>query len=84
MEKVHPHAGATYRVMPVPQGGFGVEVSIPETHATMVSGFSDETAAMAWVEKHKEQVRAGGALSRNGGRWIRKRLANRDGEGAAG
>lgn len=71
MDKTHPHAGATYRVMPLAQGGFCVEVAIPDTCPTMVSGFRSEEAAMAWVAGHQEQVRVTTSLSRSGSRFNR-------------
>jgi hypothetical protein len=56
MKKAHPHAGAAYRVMPLSGGTFGVEVVIPDTDPTMVSGFATEAAAQAWVATHKKQA----------------------------
>ena len=56
--KAHPHAEATYRVVSLKDGGFGVEVAIPETYPTTVSSFASEAAAEAWIEKDKERVRA--------------------------
>jgi hypothetical protein len=42
MEQPHPHAEATYRVMPLDDGAFGVELVILDTHPTMVTGFSSQ------------------------------------------
>jgi len=39
MPKTHPHAEATYRVIPLEDGSFGVEVSIPENYPTTVKPF---------------------------------------------
>jgi len=64
MEKEHPHAGATYQVIPQSDGGFGVEVTIPNTHPTMVTGFATAEAATAWAAKHKDGIDAGNSLRR--------------------
>ena len=37
MQKIHPHAEATYRVISFDDGSFGVEVKIPEAYPTTVS-----------------------------------------------
>lgn len=54
--KTHPHAEATYRVVELTGGGFGVEVMIPGTYPTTVSSFPTEVAAEAWIVKDKERV----------------------------
>lgn len=59
MAKTHPHAEATYRVVSLEEGTFGVEVVIPETNPTTVSSFASEADAQAWIAKHKERVQAG-------------------------
>ena len=56
MARTHPHAEATYRVISLPGGTFGVEVNIPDTHPTKVSGFATRAAAQAWIAKHKRHV----------------------------
>ena len=71
MEKAHPHAEATYRVMPLDGGAFGVEVVIPDTHPTMVTGFNSQQAAEAWIANHEQQVRSGSSFSRNRSRFRR-------------
>jgi hypothetical protein len=48
-QRTHPHAEATYRVIPIEDGAFAVEVSIPETHPAKVSPFATEADAEAWV-----------------------------------
>ena len=58
MPKTHPHAEATYRVIPLEDGSFGVEVSIPETFPTTVSKFDTEADAETWIEQHKSRVQA--------------------------
>ena len=50
-----PCPGAAYRVMPLSGGTFGVEVVIPDTDPTMVSGFATEAAARAWVATHRSR-----------------------------
>jgi len=45
MPKTHPHAEATYRVIPLEDGSFGVEVSIPENYPTTVKPFGSEADA---------------------------------------
>ena len=56
MPKTHPHAEATYRVIPFDNGSFGVEVSIPDSHPTRVSMFKTEADAEAWIAEHRRQV----------------------------
>ena len=58
MPRTHPHAEATYRVIPLDDGSFGVEVSIPETFPTTVSKFDTEADAETWIEQHKSRVQA--------------------------
>jgi hypothetical protein len=67
-EKTHPHAGATYRMMPLTGGTFGVEVVIADTDPTMVSGFATAAAAEEWVTAHKKQASGTPSLTRRG-RW---------------
>ncbi len=56
MPKTHPHAEATYRVIPLEDGSFGVEVSIPENYPTTVKPFGTEADAEAWITGHRERV----------------------------
>jgi len=56
MARTHPHAEATYRVISLPGGSFGVEVTIPDTYPTKVSGFATKAAAQAWIAQHKRRV----------------------------
>ena len=58
MARTHPHAEATYRVIPLKDGTFGVEVVIPETYPTTVSPFATEAEAEAWIARHKRNVEA--------------------------
>src|SRR2546429_8689599 len=68
MARIHPHAEATYTVVPLEDGTFGVKVAIPETYPTTVRTFAREAEAEAWIVKHKIQVDTG-APSRQ---WFRK------------
>ena len=56
MPKIHPHAEATYRVIPFDNGSFGVEVSIPDSNPTRVSMFKTEADAEAWIAEHRRRV----------------------------
>lgn len=56
--RTHPHAEATYEVIRLDNGGFGVKVSIPDTSPTTVSRFATEAAAEAWIAAHKSRVQA--------------------------
>jgi hypothetical protein len=76
MTKTHPHAEATYRVVPLPGGTFGVKVNIPDTYPTTVSSFATEADAEGWITNHKSRVAAHSAATR----WFR---APRSGAGSA-
>jgi len=58
MPKTHPHAEATYRVIPFDNGSFGVEVSIPDSHPTRVSLFKTQADAEAWIAEHQRRVQS--------------------------
>ena len=58
MPKTHPHAEATYRIIPFDNGSFGVEVSIPDSHPTRVSMFKTEADAEAWIAEHRRRVQS--------------------------
>jgi hypothetical protein len=66
--RTHPHAEATYRVIPLEDGGFGVEVEIPNTYPTTVSRFATEAEAEKWIAQKKERVVAEGAAQK----WFRR------------
>src|SRR5215472_17059669 len=53
-QRTHPHAEATYRVNPIEDGAFAVEVSIPERHPAKVSPFATKPDAEAWITKHQQ------------------------------
>jgi hypothetical protein len=57
--RTHPHADAAYSVIPLKEGGFAVEVLIPDTYPTKVSPFANEAAAEAWIAQHKLHVQEG-------------------------
>ena len=57
-QRLHPHAEATYRVIPSGDGAFAAEVSIPETYPAKVSPFATEADAEAWIVEQKRRVQA--------------------------
>ena len=69
MTAPHPHTDATYRLIPGDDGGFAVEVSIPGTTPTKVSGFDSQAKAEAWIERHKANVATGTIMQRSS--WSR-------------
>ena len=75
MARTHPHSEATYTVVPLDDGTFGVQVAIPETYPTTVKPFPSAEEAEAWIAKHKTQVEAGAA----GGQWFRRTGGGRRG-----
>jgi hypothetical protein len=54
----HPHAEATYRVIPFKDGAFAVEVCVPDTQPATVSAFATKSAAEAWIADHRRRVQA--------------------------
>jgi len=66
MARTHPHAEASYRVVPLEDGSFGVEVRIPESHPTIVKPFASEEAAETWIADHKNRVQS----QSQSGRWF--------------
>ncbi|HWB51107.1 MAG TPA: hypothetical protein VG651_18495 [Stellaceae bacterium] len=54
--RTHPYAEAVYRVVPLADGGFGVEVKIPDSFPTTVSKFDTEAAAEVWIARNKQRV----------------------------
>jgi hypothetical protein len=75
--KTHPHAEATYRVIPLNGGAFGVEVTIPDSHPTRVTSFATEADAEAWIVDHQRRVQTDAQQ----GRWFRKSGPPRGGTG---
>jgi hypothetical protein len=66
--RTHPHAEATYRVVPLSGGAFGVEVSIPDRSPTTVSSFATTELAEAWITQAKQRVETEGAS----GKWFKR------------
>jgi hypothetical protein len=56
MIRTHPHADATYEVVSLADGGFGVKISIPDIYPTTVSSFDTVGAAEAWIGERKTRV----------------------------
>lgn len=54
--KTHPHAEATYRVVELINGAFGVEFKTPESYPATVSSFKTEAEAEAWIAQKKQSV----------------------------
>lgn len=67
MPKTHPHAEATYRVIPLEDGSFGIEITIPDRQPTKVSKFKTEADAEAWIADHQRRVQS----QTQSGRWFR-------------
>jgi hypothetical protein len=76
MARTHPHAEATYTVVSLEDGTFGVKVAIPETYPATVSPFASKAEAESWIARHKTQVEAGAA---GGGQWFRRPAGGRRG-----
>ena len=66
MSRTHPHAEASYRVIPLGSGLFGVEVSIPDSYPTRVTAFKTEADAEAWIAEHRHRVQS----ETQSGRWF--------------
>ena len=56
MAKEHPHAAASYRVVPQKDFTFGVEVVVPGSLPALVTSFDTEQIAEAWITDHKRRV----------------------------
>jgi hypothetical protein len=54
--RTHPYAEAVYRIVSLPDGGFGVEVKIPDSFPTTVTKFDTEAAAEVWIARNKQRV----------------------------
>ena len=55
-QRTHPHAKTTYRVIPIGDGAFAVEVSIPTSHPATISTFATKPDAEAWIAEHRRRV----------------------------
>lgn len=60
----HPHAEATYRVIPYQDDKFAVEVLVPDTQPATVSAFASESAAEAWIAEHQRRVQSQAQIGR--------------------
>jgi hypothetical protein len=65
MAAPHPHLDATYRLIPGDGDSFTVEVAIPGSAPTKVSGFDSQAKAEAWIERHKANVATGSIMQRS-------------------
>ncbi|HEY1797354.1 MAG TPA: hypothetical protein VGG57_14680 [Stellaceae bacterium] len=54
--RTHAYAEAVYRVVQLTDGGFGVEVKIPDSNPTTVSRFETEADAETWIARNKQRV----------------------------
>jgi hypothetical protein len=83
-QMTHPHAEATYRVIPIEDGLFAVEVSIPAQHPATVSPFTTEADAEAWITEHRRRVQSegqqGSGFRKRGGRPRKVEQPPRDDE----
>ena len=52
----HPHADAAYRLVPLKDEAYGVEVTIPDSNPTMVTGFATKQRAQSWIDEHRRQI----------------------------
>ena len=59
MEDKHPHDGATYTILRLDDGTFGVEVTIPGANPVVVTGLEGEAGAEKWIARHRETVARG-------------------------
>jgi hypothetical protein len=57
MPKTHPHAEATYRVIPFDDGSFAIEVSIPDSYPTKISP-CEQSRRQAWIVEHQRRIEA--------------------------
>jgi hypothetical protein len=66
MTNKHPHVEATYDLLTLDDGTFGIEVTIPDTEPTKVSGFDTRDKAEAWIERHKTNIATGSLKGAHG------------------
>jgi hypothetical protein len=62
MTMTHPHAGATYRSVPLKDGSFSVEIVIPGSYPTTMSSFSTEAKAGERIARNKSFVELNAAF----------------------
>ena len=58
VQRTHPHAEATYRVIPLANGTFSVEVIIPESYPTTVSPFATAADAKVWIAEYQRRAQS--------------------------
>jgi hypothetical protein len=66
--RTHPHAEASYRIVALSGGAFGVEVSIPDSYPTTVKSFATEADAEEWIARSQQRVAAEGQT----GKWFKR------------
>jgi len=73
--RAHPHAEATYQVIPSEDGSFAAEVRSPDTQPTKVGPFETSADAEAWIAEHRTRGEAQSAAGSGIGnmRWAKKR-----------
>jgi hypothetical protein len=64
MAQIHPHADATYRIVPLNDRAYGVEVAIPDSSPTMVTSFATEQDAQKWIAEHRRHAESGLSLTK--------------------
>lgn len=64
MERKHPHAEATYRIIQLDDRKYGVEVTIPDSHPARITSFATEADAEKWIAMHKAKAADGTRLPR--------------------
>jgi hypothetical protein len=69
MTAPHPHLEAVYSLLPLDGGRFAVEVAVPGSLPTKVSGFDSQEKAEAWIAQHKASVATGTIMRRSS--WAR-------------
>jgi hypothetical protein len=61
-----PHPEAANSFITQADGSFAVEVTIPDTPPTNVSGFETQSKAEAWIERHQSNTATGTLRSPQG------------------
>jgi hypothetical protein len=58
-EQKHPRADAPYRIVPITDSAYRIDVAIPDISSAMVTSFATEGSAQAGIAEHKWQVESG-------------------------
>jgi hypothetical protein len=69
LDRQHPHLGATYKTVGLPNGTYNVEVTIPGSAVVTISKFKTEAAAAAWIADHERQIAQGTMARAKFNRW---------------